>query len=68
VPVHVTVTLTETAADLIVGYSAGAKLYLDSAATEAGAYSNVTSTALVSGTEVYEFSCWQQRWHVIHGL
>ena len=53
--IHITVTLTETAADLITGYGAGAKLYLDSAATEDGVYSNVTSTALVSGTESYEF-------------
>jgi hypothetical protein len=54
-PVHVTVNLTEDPADLITGYSAGAKLYLDSASTEGGSYSNVTSTALVAGTTVYEF-------------
>lgn len=53
--VKVTVNLTDTAADLITGYGSGAKLYLDSATSEGGSYSNVTSTALVSGTEQYEF-------------
>jgi len=53
--VHLTISLTETAADLITGYSSGAKLYLESATTEGGSYSAVTNTALVSGTEIYEF-------------
>lgn len=53
--IHVTVTLTEDPADLIAGYGAGAKLYLDSATSETGSYANVTSTALVVGTTVYEF-------------
>lgn len=49
------VVLSIDSADLLVGYSAGAKVYLYSAATEAGTYSSVTSTAIVSGTEDYEF-------------
>ena len=53
--IHITVALSETAADLLVGYSAGAKLYLDSASSEGGAYSNVNSEALVAGTEHIEF-------------
>ncbi|HUW16205.1 MAG TPA: hypothetical protein VMW94_03930 [Actinomycetes bacterium] len=53
--IHLTVTLSETAADLLTGYGAGAKLYLDSSATETGVYANVTSSVIVSGTEVYEF-------------
>ncbi len=51
----ITINLTETAADLITGYGANAKLYLDSVATQNGSYSNVSSTVLVSGTEQYEF-------------
>lgn len=42
--------------DVLSTYSAGAKLYLDSATSEAGSYSNVTSTTIVSGTEQYELS------------
>ena len=53
--IHISVSLTETAADLITGYGAGALLYLDSAASSGGVYSNVTSTALVAGTTTYEF-------------
>jgi len=53
--IHISVSLSETSDDLLVGYGAGAKLYLDSAATEEGAYSNVDSETIVSGTEHYEF-------------
>lgn len=53
---RIVVDLTQSAADLITTFSAGAKLYLDSATSETGTYANVTSTALVSGTGQYEFS------------
>jgi hypothetical protein len=55
VALKITINLTETAADLIAGYGAGAKLYLDSSLTEGGAYSAVDNETLVSGTEQYEF-------------
>lgn len=51
--VSVVINLGPTAASLITQYGASAKLYLESAATEGGAYSAVSSTALVSGTERY---------------
>ncbi len=51
--VSVVINLGPTAASLITQYGAGAKLYLESAATAGGAYSAVSSTALVSGTERY---------------
>jgi len=53
---RIVVNLAEDSADVLSTYSAGAKVYLDSATTEGGAYSNVTSTAIVSGTEVYELT------------
>jgi hypothetical protein len=54
VPVRLTINLTMNSDDVLSTYSAGAKLYLDSAASEAGSYTNVTSTTIVSGTEQYE--------------
>ena len=52
--IQVTVTLPIDSADELVGYGAGAKVYLYSSATEAGVYVLVTSTVIVSGTESYE--------------
>jgi hypothetical protein len=52
--VQITASLPIDSADLLVGYGAGAKVYLYSSATEAGAYALVTSVAIVSGTESYE--------------
>lgn len=54
--IRIVVNLQEDSADVLSIYSAGAKLYLDSSATEGGSYSNVTSTAIVSGTEQYELT------------
>jgi hypothetical protein len=47
--------LTQDPADLIEGYGSGAKIYLDSSATQGGVYANVTSEALVAGTTQHEF-------------
>lgn len=54
--IRIVVNLTEDSADVISIYGTGAKLYLDSATSEGGSYSNVTSTAIVSGTEQYELT------------
>jgi hypothetical protein len=54
--IRIVVNLKEDSADVLTIYGAGAKVYLDSAATEGGAYSNVTSTTVVSGTEQYELT------------
>jgi hypothetical protein len=51
----VNVSLSIASDDLLVGYGAGAKVYLQSAATENGSYSAVANTVIVSGTENYEF-------------
>lgn len=52
---QVVIRLSRTAEDLIAEFSAGAKLYLESAATEDGSYSAVGSgTAIVAGTQRYE--------------
>lgn len=53
---RIVVNLTEDSADVIAIYGSGAKVYLDSASTENGSYSNVTSTVVVSGTEQYELT------------
>lgn len=53
---RIVINLSEDSADVLSIYSAGAKVYLDSATTETGSYSNVTSTAVVSGTEQYELT------------
>ncbi len=53
--VKLVVNTTDSAGDLIAGYGTSAKVYLYSAATEAGAYTVIDSLALVSGTEQYEF-------------
>jgi len=54
--VWIVVNLTRASADELIEYGAGAKLYLDSSATETGTYASVTSTAIVSGTEQYELT------------
>lgn len=52
---QVVINLTRSADDLLAEFSAGAKLYLYSAATEDGSYSAVGSgTAIVSGQQRYE--------------
>jgi hypothetical protein len=56
VSIRIVVNLTEDSADTLDQYGAGAKLYLLSASSEAGSYADVTSTAIVSGTEVYELT------------
>ena len=53
---RIVVNLTEDSADVLSEYGVGAKLYLLSASSEAGSYSDVTSTAIVSGTEQYELT------------
>lgn len=54
--IRIVVNLAEDSADVIATYGVGAKLYLDSATSEGGSYANVTSTAIVSGTEQYELT------------
>jgi hypothetical protein len=56
VSIRIVINLSEDSADVLSIYGAGAKVYLDSAATEGGSYSNVTSTTVVSGTEQYELT------------
>ena len=53
---RIVVNLTEDSADVLAEFSAGAKLYLLSATSEAGSYADVTTAAIVSGTEQYEFT------------
>ena len=48
---RIVVNLEQPAADLITTFGAGAKLYIDEYDADAGSYTNVTSTTLVSGTE-----------------
>ena len=53
--VKLVVNTTDNAADLIAGYGTLARIYLYSAASEAGAYTVIDSLALAAGTEQYEF-------------
>ncbi len=53
--IKLTINLPQSAADLITGYGAGAKLYLERDTTSAfAAPTVVASPALISGTEQYE--------------
>lgn len=53
---RIVVNLTEDSDDVLAEFSAGAKLYLLSSTTEDGSYTDVTSAAIVSGTEQYELT------------
>lgn len=53
---RIVVNLTEDSDDVLAEFSAGAKLYLLSSTTESGSYTDVTSVAIVSGTEQYELT------------
>ncbi len=53
-PQRIIINLTQDPLDLIEGFGAGAKVYLDSSTSSGGVYANVDSEALIEGVTQHE--------------